>query len=39
MPIFLITVFAKNEKANLSAKEQAIAVELSKEIIAMWSDK
>lgn len=39
MPIFLITVFAKNEKANLTAKEQAIAVELSKEIIAMWSDK
>ncbi|AUQ64882.1 type II toxin-antitoxin system RelE/ParE family toxin [Phaeobacter inhibens] len=39
MPIFLITVFAKNEKANLSAKEQAVAVELSKEIVAMWSDK
>ena len=39
MPIFLITVFAKNEKANLTTKEQAIAVELSKEIIAMWSDK
>ena len=39
MPIFLITVFAKNEKANLTAKEQAAAVELSKEIVAMWSDK
>lgn len=39
MPIFLITVFAKNEKANLTAKEQAAAVDLSKEIIAMWSDK
>ena len=39
MPIFLITVFAKNEKANLTAKEQAVAVELSKEIVAMWSDK
>jgi len=39
MPIFLITVFAKNEKANLTAKEQAIAVDLSKQIIAMWSDK
>lgn len=39
MPIFLITVFAKNEKANLTAKEQAAAVDLSKEIVAMWSDK
>lgn len=39
MPIFLITVFAKNEKANLTAKEQAVAVDLSKDIVAMWSDK
>jgi len=39
MPIFLITVFAKNEKANLSAKDQAEAVALSKEIVSMWSDK
>lgn len=39
MPIFLITVFAKNEKANLTAKEQAAAVELSKEIVSMWSDE
>ena len=39
MPIFLVTVFAKNEKANLSPKEQAAAVELSKEIVSMWSEK
>ena len=39
MPIFLITVFAKNEKANLTAKELAATVELSKEIVGMWSDK
>jgi hypothetical protein len=39
MPIFLVTVFAKNEKANLSAKEQAEAVSLSKEIVDMWGDK
>lgn len=39
MPIFLITVFAKNERANLTPKEQAAAVDLSKEIVAMWSDK
>lgn len=39
MPIFLVTVFAKNDKANLTPKEQAAAVELSKEIVDMWSDK
>ncbi|MEO1147500.1 MAG: type II toxin-antitoxin system RelE/ParE family toxin [Cyanobacteria bacterium J06638_22] len=39
MPIFLVTVFAKNEKANLTTKEQAAAVELSKEIVSMWSHK
>lgn len=39
MPIFLITVFAKNEKANLTSKEQAAAVELSREIVVMWSNK
>lgn len=39
MPIFLITVFAKNEKANLSAKERAEAVAMSKKIVNMWSEK
>ena len=39
MPIFLISVFAKNEKANLMPKEQAAAIALSKEIAAMWRDK
>jgi len=39
MPIFLVTVFARNEKANLTPKEQAAAVGLSKEIVSMWSDK
>lgn len=39
MPIFLVTVFAKNEKTNLSAKEKVEAVALSKEIVNMWSDK
>ncbi len=37
MPIFLVTVFAKNERANLTQKEQAAAVGLSKEIVGMWS--
>ena len=37
MPIFLVTVFAKNERANLTQKEQAAAAGLSKEIVSMWS--
>ena len=38
MPIFLITVFAKNEKANLSKSEQAEAVEMSKALVAKYGD-
>jgi hypothetical protein len=38
MPIFLITVFAKNEKANLSKSEQSMAVEMSKMLIAKYGD-
>ncbi|MFT5130625.1 MAG: hypothetical protein ACI8W8_004256 [Rhodothermales bacterium] len=38
MPIFLITVFAKNEKANLSKTEQAAAIEMSKVIVAKYGD-
>ena len=37
-PIFLITVFAKNEKANLSKSEQAAAVEMSKALVAKYGD-
>lgn len=36
MPLFLVTVFAKNEKANLTPKEQAVAVALSKQIVAQY---
>jgi hypothetical protein len=32
-PLFLVTVFAKNEKSNLSRSEQAAAVELSKQLL------
>ena len=38
MPIFLITVFAKNEKANLSKPEQVAAVEMSKALVAKYGD-
>jgi hypothetical protein len=36
MPIFLLTVFAKNEKDNLTKAEQAAAVELAKKLIATY---
>ncbi len=38
MPVFLLTVFAKNEKDNLSRSEQANLVEISKRIIAAYGD-
>lgn len=38
MPIFLLTVFAKNEKANLSKSEQSMAVDMSKMLIAKYGD-
>ena len=38
MPIYLQTVFAKNEKDNLGRKEQAELVELSKALIARHGD-
>ena len=36
MPLILVTVFAKNERDNLTASEQAAAVELSKRLIAAY---
>lgn len=39
VPIFLVTVFAKNDKDNLSKAEQAELVALSKELIAHYGDR
>ncbi|MEE4210402.1 MAG: type II toxin-antitoxin system RelE/ParE family toxin [Parvularcula sp.] len=39
MPIYLVTVFAKNEKDNLGRKEQAELVQLSKALIARYGDE
>ena len=36
MPLFLLTVFAKNEKGNLSPTELAAAVALSKQLLATY---
>lgn len=38
MPLFLVTVFAKNEKDNLTKAEQAAAVELSKLLLATYGE-
>ena len=37
MPLILVTVFAKNEKDNLSKAEQAAAVAFAKELIARFA--
>lgn len=39
MPIYLLTVFAKNEKDNLSRAEQAAAVALAKMLVAAYGDR
>jgi hypothetical protein len=39
IPIFLVTVFAKSEKDNLSKAEQAELVALSKALIAHYGDR
>lgn len=39
MPIFLVTVFAKNEKGNLSKAEQTAAAALSKMLLATYGDR
>lgn len=36
MPLFLLTVFAKNEKDNLTKAEQAAAVAVSKQLLATY---
>lgn len=38
MPIYLVTVFAKNEKDNLTKAEQAAAVTVSKTLISTYGD-
>lgn len=39
VPIFLVTVFAKNEKDNLGKTEQAELIALSKALIAHYGDR
>lgn len=39
MPIFLVTVFAKNERDNLSKAEQAELIALGKLLLAHYGDR
>lgn len=39
IPIFLVTVFAKNEKDNLGKAEQADLIALSKALLAHYGDR
>lgn len=39
LPIFLVTVFAKNEKDNLSKAQQAELVTMSKLLLAHYGDR
>ena len=36
LPVFLLTVFAKNEKANLNAKEQRELIKVAKSVTARY---
>lgn len=38
-PIFLVTVFAKNEKDNLTKAEQAELIAMSKALLARYGDR
>ena len=37
MPLYLLTVFGKNEKANISIKENQVLSKLVKELVSFWS--
>jgi hypothetical protein len=37
MPLYLLTAFGKNERANISMKEKQILSKLVKELVSFWS--
>jgi hypothetical protein len=39
IPIFLVTVFAKNEKDNLAKAEQPELIAMSKALLARYGDR
>ena len=39
MPLYILAVFGKNEKANISAQEKKILAKLIKELVAYWRER
>ncbi|WP_431065294.1 hypothetical protein [Methylotuvimicrobium sp.] len=39
MPLYLLAVFAKNEKANITAEERNILSKAVKELVTYWRRK
>ena len=39
MPLYLLTVFGKNEKANISAEEKNILAKTVKKLLKYWSQR
>jgi hypothetical protein len=39
MPLYLLTVFGKNEKANISAEEKHILAKAVKELVNYWRQR
>lgn len=39
MPLYLFTVFGKNEKANLSKEERNLLANVVKELVAYWRQR
>ena len=39
MPLYLLAVFSKNEKANISAQEKKLLAKLVKELVTHWRQR
>ncbi len=39
MPLYLLAIFGKNEKANISAQEKKLLAKLVKELITHWRQR
>ena len=39
MPIYLLAVFGKNEKVNITAEEKNLLSKVVKELVAYWRQK
>jgi HAMP domain-containing protein len=39
MPLYLLAIFAKNEKANISAQEKQLLAKAVNELVSYWRQK